>query len=291
MRKLRQLSNKSSSTATVQAKGTKRKSQVSKGTCGRKSTKSTSKASPSSKETTDISIDIVPREVDNPLLLPQIPHAVLSNGKQAQSNTSTSNYGSNNTGFSATNSSTAGRSQFSQAVSEAVVEEANPNGQILERDTQFETLKLLDSEVVDGLGYFSTLKAEASGFREFSVNGSKVAWTITLTAMAPQFDVAKNAMTTMNVNIVQWHKTNRCCLTRVYLSIYLSLHCHLCRHITRSSDSDRMLAGLLRSQRVIAKQAEPAHNHLERPDTNTITIHNNSFPRLASSSSSTLWFR
>ncbi|KAI9153683.1 hypothetical protein LWI28_014967 [Acer negundo] len=164
MRKLRQLSNKSSSTATVQAKGTKRKSQVSKGTCGRKSTKSTSKASPSSKETTDISIDIVPREVDNPLLLPQIPHAVLSNA-----------------------------------------------------------LKLLDSEVVDGLGYFSTLKAEASGFRGRSY------CTITI------------------------HKQS--------------------------------------IRRVIAKQAEPAHNHLERPDTNTITIHNNSFPRLASSSSSTLWFR
>ncbi|KAK0597847.1 hypothetical protein LWI29_029155 [Acer saccharum] len=78
-RKLRQLSNKGSSTATVQAKCTKRKSQASKSTCGRKSTKSTSKASPSSKETTDISINIVPREVDNPLPLPQIPHAVLYN--------------------------------------------------------------------------------------------------------------------------------------------------------------------------------------------------------------------
>ncbi|KAK2656821.1 hypothetical protein Ddye_009873 [Dipteronia dyeriana] len=47
-------------------------------------------------------------------------------------NPGTSNYGSNSTGFSATSSSTAGRSQFSQAVSEALVEQADPNGQILE---------------------------------------------------------------------------------------------------------------------------------------------------------------
>ncbi|TXG60911.1 hypothetical protein EZV62_012274 [Acer yangbiense] len=73
MRKLRQLSNKCNGIATVQAKGTKRKSQALKSTCGRKSIKRTSKASPSSKETAYISINIVPKEVDNPLPLPQIP--------------------------------------------------------------------------------------------------------------------------------------------------------------------------------------------------------------------------
>ncbi|KAK4844560.1 hypothetical protein QYF36_021672 [Acer negundo] len=86
-------------------------------------------------------------------------------------NTGTSNYGSNNTGFSATSSCNAGRSQFSQALSEAVVEEADPKGQILETpnlkvftfaelkaatknfkpDTLLVAIKKLNSESMQGL--------------------------------------------------------------------------------------------------------------------------------------------